>query len=124
MASPKVSTTKRGKQGLKKLPGWITASLGAERLGVSRQYMWDLINDKKIDAYEVEGTGTRAAFTIVREATVARMVSERLARGCPQCRAEVEAAEGLQAMPDQAKCTHQPAAGAQEDPEVLAALGV
>jgi hypothetical protein len=123
MASPKVGGTKRGKKGLKKLPGWITASLGAEMIGVSRQYMWDLINDEKIDAYEVEGTGTRAAFTIVRRATVDKLARERKARlGCPECRKVIEADAGID--PDELVCAHQPAAGAQEDAEVLAALGV
>lgn len=119
MASPRVKDTKRAKQGLKKLPGWITASLGAERLGVSRQYMWDLINAGDIEACEVEGTGTRAAFTVVREAMVDKMVKEREAKqGCPQCRAEFERTG---TAPE--TCTHA-AAPVTEDPAVLEALGV
>ena len=122
MASPKASETKRGKAGLKKLPGWITASLGAELIGVSRQYMWDLINAGKIEAYDVEGTGTRAAFTVVRKATVEKLAAERRARqGCPQCRADAEAS-GTAADPE--KCAHQSTTGTREDAEVLEALGV
>jgi hypothetical protein len=122
MASPKVGSTKRGRQGLKQLPGWITASLGAEMIGVSRQYMWDLINAGEVEAYEVEGTGKRAAFTVVRKATVEKLAKERQARmGCPQCRADAEAS-GMAVDPE--KCTHQSTTGAQEDAEVLEALGV
>ena len=118
MASPKLQTTRRGKKKLRRMPGWIAASVAAERLGYSRQYVFDLINDEKIDAFEIAGTGERPACIVVRESTVTRMAAARQARqGCPECRRLRE--QGTEV----AECTHT-APVAAEDPELLAALGV
>lgn len=120
MASPRVKDTARGAKRLRVLPGWIAAPVAAERLGLSRQYVFDLINDEKIDAFMIQGTGERPACIIVREITVTRMVKERAARsGCPECRKLREGGTEV------TECAHvQTAAQAAEDPEIAALLGV
>jgi hypothetical protein len=118
MASPRVKDSGRK---LKRLPGWIAAPVAAERLGLSRQWVFDMINDGRLDAFEIGGTGARPACIIVRESTVTRWIAERAARnGCPQCRVLREGGAEV------TECVHQvPAAPAVvEDPELAALLGV
>lgn len=116
MASPRVADSGRK---LRKLPGWIAAPVAAERLGLSRQWVFDMINSGRLDAFEIEGTGARPAAIIVREATVSKWIRERAAKsGCPQCRDLREAGTGV------TECTHLAPAEAAEDPELAALLGV
>jgi len=113
MASPKVEDS--GRQ-LKRLPGWLAAPVAAERAGLSRQWVFDMINSGALDAYEIGGTGKRPACIIVRESTLNKLIAERAARlGCPKCR---------EAGTKPAECTHQAPAEAREDPEIAALLGV
>jgi hypothetical protein len=112
MASPRVKDTNRN---IPDLPGWTAAPVAAEQIGLSRQWLADMINAGTIKtAHKLPGTGERPAVIMIRTAEVKTLAKAREeAKTCPQCRQ----------MNDPPKvCTHR-AQDTPADPEMEAALG-
>jgi hypothetical protein len=70
---------------LPKLEGWLSSPVAAERLQVSRQRFYQMLQENKFTtATQVPGTGDRPAAILVREAEIDRLVAAQVAAGTEQ----------------------------------------
>jgi hypothetical protein len=113
------------------LQGWLALPVAAERVGLSRQWLHDMVtapdpSGELRNVRRVRGTGTRPVTILVRTAEVERLKKAReLAQGCPQCRRDTELARASGQEVDVARlvCGHG-AAETPDDPELEEALGL
>jgi hypothetical protein len=116
------------KRDIPELQGWLSLPVAAERAGISRQWLFEMVSNTDSElknVRQVAGTGDRPACILVREAEIERLMEARkTAQGCPQCRQDVEAACAAGQPADFAKviCPHGTAPAAA--PELENALGL
>lgn len=84
MASPRVETRKT----IPDLTGWTSVPAAAQDIGVSRQWLFDLITAGKItSARRIPGTGDRPAAIVMRTAEVEQLkLLRQAAQSCPECK--------------------------------------
>jgi hypothetical protein len=111
------------------LEGWMIVPVAAEILGLSRQWVWELVTVNGTSFRNVRrlpGTGERPAAILVRASEVERIRQARAATpGCPQCRRDIAAAAAAGQLVDVGKliCPHVPAE-TPSDPELEAVIGL
>lgn len=84
MASPKVED----RAALPPLAGWTAVPVAGQEVGVSRQWIFDMITAGKVKtARQIPGTGDRPAAIVIRTVEVEELTKLRqAAKTCEKCR--------------------------------------
>jgi len=72
---------------VEELDGWLSLPVAAQRLGVTRQRVYQMIQEGRIPSAAVRkipGVGDRPAADVVREAEIDQIVAAELAHVTPQ----------------------------------------